>query len=444
MGNQYIKTSLILLLSVCVPNSTWAGVPVEDVPVLTVDFNDKTPGSFIGAGGAVLGEPSSLSNLTGEIIETSPGENHLLVENDLSSNSSRRLKWQFLDNTEISTGVAEISFEFTPSALDGYSIFVRENNTSGSGFLTYFLGGNGSISAMDNSGAIALNNPNYTAGVTQYVRIIFDFDAGTSKLIVNNSAQFSDRIHGITDDGIGSVLIGHSSSSNGSSFTLDNISVTASSELPIVLDADFENKVLGDPIGAGGAINGEPVNITNGLYTEIVEFDTANQGLYIETFNSSTAYATVWEFLNDLEVVSGIVAIELDLEFKSLGSYAISLRENGSSATSFPTLRFAASSNMYISDANGTTPIAGISYAANQRYRFRMTLDLDNDTYNVLMDDQILVKDREVAVTNGRGIGRVIVQTSTGGTVGDAFILDDLQVGASFIADDTIFKNSFD
>ncbi len=444
METKFIKAYTTFILIIGIVICAKAGVPVKDVAVLSVDFNDRTPGSFIGAGGAAAGEPISLGSLTAEIIEDTPGENYLLVENDLSSTSARRLRWQFEGNTEVSEGMVEISFEFTPSALDSYSILVRENSTSGSGYLTYFLIGNGNISASDAAGPLVLNDPNYAAGVTQYVRIIYDLDAGTSKMIVNNVTQFSDRLHGVIDSGVGALLVGYSASSSGSSFTLDNIVVTTPAELAIVLDADFEDKTLGQPIGTGGAINGEPVSMANGIYTEIVEFGTENQGLYQETLNAGSAYATVWEFLNDLEVTSGIVAIELDIEFAVRGAYAIGLRENGSSGTTFMNLRFSASGALFIADQNGTTPLAGFSYDANQRYRIRITFDLDNDTYKILMDDVILVDDRENAVTNGRGIGRVIIQTSAGGIVGDAFVIDDFQVGSSFITDDIIFKDGFE
>jgi hypothetical protein len=225
---------------------------------------------------------------------------------------------------------------------------------------------------------------------------------------------------------------------------LDNIAVTDSSELPIILDANFEGQVLGQPIGTGGPVNGEPVSISNNLFTEIVEYGMNNQGLYQDSPSSSSAFATVWEFLDDIEVKLGVVAIELDIEFAQLGSYAIGLRENGSSGTTFANLRFAGTGSMFIADGNGNLPLVGITYEANQRYRIRMTFDFENASYKVFKDNQLIVDDREIAVNNGRGIGRLIIQNSAGGDDLDAFIIDDLQVGTNYISIDTIFKDGFE
>lgn len=102
MLSEIYKTTLMLIFMTGITTVSLAGMPVE---ILNVDFNDKVPGSVLGAGGAALGEPISSFAIDTEIIETSPGENHLKVDNDLSSSGARSLTWEFLNNAEIASGL---------------------------------------------------------------------------------------------------------------------------------------------------------------------------------------------------------------------------------------------------------------------------------------------------------------------------------------------------
>ena len=83
MLNKNNKANLMFIIMACMNSIiAYAGAPVNELNLLSIDFNDKLPGSFIGEGGAELGEPVNLSSLTGEIIEDTLDENYLLVENN--------------------------------------------------------------------------------------------------------------------------------------------------------------------------------------------------------------------------------------------------------------------------------------------------------------------------------------------------------------------------
>ena len=84
------------------------------------------------------------------------------------------------------------------------------------------------------------------------------------------------------------------------------------------------------------------------------------------------------------------------------------------------------------------------NYQGKQEYRLRLTFDLDKGTYTVLLDDTLLVEDWPHGVTNGRGIGSIYTGFRPNPALTNDFMIDDLQVGASFILDDIIFKDNFE
>ena len=411
---------------------------------LDIDFNDRTPGQPIGAGGGAVGEPTTLGSLTTLIEEASPGENRLVVSNDLSSTSARRLRWQLPGNAELTEGQVQISFDFQPEATDSYSLLVREANTSGSSFLTLFLIGNGNMSASDGNGPITLDQSTYAAELI-HVEINYDLEAGTSEVLFNGVALFSDRAFGdFGADGIGAVLIGFSASSNATPFRLDNLKIESRPALQTVLNANFDNLTPGLPIGTGGEPNGEPFSTTNGIITEVVNIGPGDNALLVESPSTGSAFALVWQFRDDIEIRTGIVEVTMELLFDVRDSYAFGLRESGSSATTFANFRLSATGAGFIADGGGTLPIPGFNYVANQTYKLRFQFDMDNGTYNVFWDDEKIVSDRAHGVVNGRGIGRLITQVSAGATVGGPMRLNNVLVSAneaSQVPTELVFEN---
>ncbi len=442
MLNKY-RQSILLVIMTCLSTVSMAGVPVGEQVLLQADFNDRVPGSFLGEGGASQGEPTDLSFLTGEIIEDTPGENFLLVTNDTGNTTGRSLRWEFLNDAEIAAGVVTFSFQFTPSALDRYSIGVREFGGSSRTFMSLTFSDNGTIFGSDAAGVIPLVNNTYAAGVTQNVIMVFDMDAGTSDVNINGDVIVAAREHGITDRGVGRLLTGYSSSHAASSFNLDNILVTTPSPLPLVLDVDLEDKVLGDSIGTGGAEANEPVTITNGLNTEIIEFGAANQALLMQNSTSGSARTIRWEFLNNAEAKEGIVAIEIDVYFDQLDNYQFQVRQASGSSSSFSNTRFLVNGNISITDSGGSAGIVG-SYVADQLYRLRFTFDIDNGTYIVWLDNDILVENKPYGVDDGNGIGSLLTGFQSSASSSASFVIDDLQIGVSEPTFDLIFRDNFE
>ena len=441
MSFGFNKRNLLVVFLVCCASIGWVGVSSADTEIFAVDFNDRTPGTYIGDGGASMGEPSNLSVLTGQIFQQSPGENYLEVLMDPPSTTAKSMHWEFLEGGEVTEGVVVISFQFTPTALDGYSFGIREAGGSARSFLTLKYLNNGTFYLTDNTGNITISQNQYTAGSTQNVVMTFDMDAGTSSMTINGSEIFSDQAHGITDHGVGKLTTGFNAGSNNSPFYLDDINITSSGASTLHLNADFESYTLGSALGLGGAEMDEPYTMANNLYTEVVAHGIGtNQALYLENGTGGGGQNASWHFYDDLEVTSGIVNIQYDLELHTTEKYKMNIREHGSSTINFSTIRFSNGNISYWDEAGYSLNVA--SYQLNQMYRIKLSYDLDNGTYTFTIDDQIVFENRSYGYSGETGVGKVILGFDSGSSEGDSMIIDNLQVTTG--SDDVIFMNGFE
>lgn len=421
-----------ILAAIVISLSANAGVPVGSANFLSADFDSRTPGDPLGQGGAQAGEPTDLSSLDGVIVEQTPGNNFLRVNNNSSNTFASSLRWDLLDNAEISSGQVQISFRFKPLALERYNLGVRESGGSARTFLQITFSTDGTFSASDAAGIIPLTNATYAANTELAFVIDFDMDARTSEMTVNGLPVFSGRLHGILDRGVGRVLTGYSSSNAGNSFELDDLTVNGEVPLPLVLDADFDDKTLAGPIDTGGAEVGEPATISDGLLTEIIDPTLSNPILQLQNTTAGLARAMRWQFLDDIEIDSGLVAFDVDLEFAVRDNYQVLIRESGSSGSNFATLRFFTAGNITLADSNAVAAsLPALSYNAGQLYRLRMIYNIDAGTYSVLLDNTELVVDRAHGVSNGRGVGSIIFAFQSNASAAAEFSIDALQVGAS-------------
>jgi hypothetical protein len=426
-----------------IPLWAMAGVPVGPADLLRAEFDNKTLGAPIGTGGASVGEPTEIVALDTIIVDCASAQSPdsgsdqcLEVSNDLTSTTARPIRWQFLNNAEITSGVVSMRFDFIPSALDRYNFGVREAGASANSFLTITTSTAGTITATDANGTISVNPIFYSADQLMSFQLDFDMDAGTSQAFINGNALFVGRAHGITTRGVGRLNTGYASSNSGNPFRLNNLVVQTPQALPIVLDADFNDQPLAQSLGTGGAAANQPVLIAAGITTQIISVGPGDNALEMSLPSAGGASRTIrWEFLDNIEVVPGVVAFETDVQFGNLNAYQFLVREVSSSTASYTLLTFAPSGQMAISDQGGSGFIPGASYQAGIRYRLRFTFDQAQGTYSAMLDNVVLFSDRAHGVSNGRGIGALLMGFSNSTTAGASMIIDDVQVGASAAAD---------
>lgn len=442
MIKKSLKHHLILLVMLGFFITAHSSEPVITKTLLSADFNDLSPGDSLGEGGAIVGEPIEFDLLDNEVIEDVLGENYLLISNASGINTPMNVIWQFLNDEEVMSNLVTLNFKFTPTTLDRYSLSVRENGDSAQDFLTVTYNESGTFSASDAAGNISLSNNSFTANIEQDISIEFNMDTGSSQMTINGQVLFTNRSHGISDRGVGSLLTGYADFNNTTPFLLDEISVFKTIPLPLVLDADFEDKILGDSIGTGGATFGEPSDISNNLVTEIITYGVNNQALFLDNTNGN-ALNLNWTLLNEREITTGIVAVETDIEFNALDQYRITVSGINTSPVSFISLTFGQTGAIGAFNTNGFIGFIG-SYVANQKYRLRLVFNLDADLYDVLLDDTVLIEDQFYSAGGNGGIYQVATGFQSSAQMNSIFVIDNLQVRATAELSDDIFANGFE
>ncbi len=352
---------------------------------LHADFDNKIVGQPILTRGAMFGEPVGLKNLGTEVIQSAPGQNLLRVSNDLSSSAARYTKWRLLGNAELDTGEVKISFDVTASARDAFGVLVREGNSAAKGFMNLNFTAGGKIFAGDTNGVIAQKSNAYSANTTLSVEMVFDMDAKTSSLYLDGNSIFAGHPFGNAGNGIGSVLIGYNSSSNGSAFDLDNVRISGQLPFPEILNADFDDKTVGDPIGIGGAAVNEPYSMNDGTDAIVIEPSPGTRVLDVSTDVDTSSRYVRWQFLENLEVYSGLVIMDFDLQLEALGGYRVSVRESGLLSKNFLNLQFNSSGTMEMDDASGIQPLYGVTYDAGRVYQYRIIFDMDSGTSSAMV-----------------------------------------------------------
>ena len=399
-------------------------------PALYADFDNKVAGQLIDTRGATFGEPIGLGTqggLDASVVETAPGQNVLRVSNDLTSSSARSIEWQMLGDAEINEGEVRISLDLTASALDTYAVNVRESNGAAKVFLSIALLNTGKINLSDAGGQFLGIFNAYAPDVPLRIELIFDMDARTSSVILGNTTVVAGRAFDIPDRGIGSVRIGYGSLSNGSPFDLDNLKISGPLPFPVVLEADFDDKTAGLPIGLGGAQFNEPVVQAANIDAIVGEPAPGVKILDISSTNTSTSQFLRWQFLDNLEVSSDIHVLDFDTQMMTRDRYRISLREPTSSSQPFTNLQFQANGTMGVSDANGTRIFSGVTYQAGQAYQYRIIHDLDAGIYDIFRNGMPLIRERAHGITT-RGIGAILYGIDNGALTSAHLQIDSLRV----------------
>lgn len=195
----------------------------------------------------------------------------------------------------------------------------------------------------------------------------------------------------------------------------------------VLLSADFEGLPLDADVPTGGAAAGQPYNV---IQTQAVVRDAPLSGRCLELqdildYGTGTVY---FDFLNGVEVTSGTVEIAVDLWFHVLQGYEVYVRESHGAASAFASIGFTGGGSVRCTDAAGNAGVIG-AYEAGRLHRLRLVFDQDLGTYDVLLDDVLLLDDRAHGIT-ADGVGGVAFATSHDVDLDGTLSIDDLVVTA--------------
>lgn len=209
--------------------------------------------------------------------------------------------------------------------------------------------------------------------------------------------------------------------------------------LATLLLADFDDHPVGEPIGTGGAELGEPI-IVDADVSAIVEQPVGmNRVLAMEADSLTTGSGVTFELLGGVGVEEGWTAFRFSLAFPVTVGVNIYVREPGGAAQAFTTLALSPDGSIVASDEAGVVGEIG-TYSAAQILRFSIEHDVDAGTYDVRVNDVVLLDDRAHGVV-GSGIGRLIFnfEFAQGPT---RVLIDNVNVVATL--PDRIFRDGFD
>lgn len=196
----------------------------------------------------------------------------------------------------------------------------------------------------------------------------------------------------------------------------------------LVLDADFDDKPLGQPIGTGGATEGEPLALGS-LTTSVVDTGGGNRALAVSNDLSSTSARRMrFGLVDDQEVTAGPLSIRFTFRAGNRDRFSVLIREALGSARNFMSMSLSESGIIAFSDAAGVAAVNAGSYSADTDHVFELRFDMDAGTYDVLLDDAVILADRAHGIAD-RGVGALLIGYQAS-SAGSPFQLDGLQVTA--------------
>jgi len=212
----------VLLLGLAIPCA-----PLAAQIYLQAGFDDKPLDQPIGTGGPTVGEPIGVGTQILTAVRGAPMPTPCLEIIDNDDYAAGYVRFEFLDEAEISAGQLVISVDLWFPEIDStanYSLAVREKGSSAHSFLSLdfargivYAGGAGG-----DTGPLV----SFTAGRIVHVLVVFDMDADTYSIWIDGAPAVEAHPHGVVDIGIGAVLLSciHDPSV-GDSFFADNLYV---------------------------------------------------------------------------------------------------------------------------------------------------------------------------------------------------------------------------
>ena len=191
-----------------------------------------------------------------------------------------------------------------------------------------------------------------------------------------------------------------------------------------LLSANFDDKAIDQPIGIGGASVGEPVQVDGNVVAIVRDTPTTTPSLEIADADDFASGTVRFELENNLEVVDGILTIDVDLWFDTLDSYVMYVREPSFSVHQFLSLRFDNGGSVAYGDAAGSGGTIG-SYETGRPYPVHVAFDMDAGTYDVWLDGKEVVTGRAHGITK-RGVGAVLIGLNSDVNLEGSVYVDNL------------------
>ena len=222
-STRVLSILLVVGLTSYAAPGAWATIYLA----LDADFEGKPVNQPIGTGGAAVGEPVEIVQSTDAIVRDTPMPSRCLEMSDIDEYFAGGAAFEFLDSAEYTTGLVKIEMDLWFEELEDYFVYVREQGTAAQTFANIRFSGGGIVVAED-----ADTTPGQVVGTYEADRVVpiviqFDLDKGVWHLTLDGMRVLADEPHGVTERGVGQVIIGvsHDEDLDGK-VNLDNLLVT--------------------------------------------------------------------------------------------------------------------------------------------------------------------------------------------------------------------------
>lgn len=198
----WVKALCLLLLAVGA-----LAMPAAADVLLDCDFEDQPLDQIIGTGGAEAHQPVDLGGIDA-YVRTSPTGGRALEIVDTVDFGALALRFEFLEQDEVTSGWLTLRALLYFEVDEEYNVYVREAMGAAQSFmdLRFEQGGTVSHGDKDNFGMFPVGN--YTTGEDLLLEIVFDMAAATCAVWLDGTLIVPAESHGVTETGIGSILIG--------------------------------------------------------------------------------------------------------------------------------------------------------------------------------------------------------------------------------------------
>lgn len=195
----------------------------------------------------------------------------------------------------------------------------------------------------------------------------------------------------------------------------------------VYLAAGFDDKTVDQPIGTGGAAAGEPVSVSPYVTAYVRDLPMPTPALEIADDDDYYAGNVRFEFLDSVELTTGMVFVYANLWFEGYEDFFLYVREQGGASRAFTSLRFAASGTVYCSDQDSPSWAIG-SYETGKHYSVLIIYNMTTGRYGIWLNETAVVTNEPHGVTD-HGVGSVLFGCGNDADLSGAFCVDDVFVG---------------
>ena len=406
-------------------------VPLQQT--ILYDF-EHLPLGPVGQGGASQGQPQELSwAAVGQVdvIDGTIDGQSLLVTHPAAG--SPTAWFQLPGNVGLTSGQVRFNFQIRPSHRDEYRVLFRRPGSAADSYLSISMHPSGNATAQSGLLASAALGT-YEAGELLDFTVDFDLDQHTWSLWLRGVKLAEDRpINPNVEEGLGRIGFGlFNSAVEGHTLEFDNLEILRNAAGVTLLEANFNDKPLSEPIGTGGAAVGEPVAVSELLTTFVGNEGDSGPALFLEKEDGSAGGPgnTEWRFLNGASVQTGWLEARFDLMLGDLSNNQFILAGSDEELIRFETtvggdlrVRFPGES---------TGELVG-SYALGDRFPVRLVCQMDDRVCSMAVDGDWVIDRRAFAESTSPDI---VIDRFHAGIAAVSrdfafFAIDNLRISAS-------------